>query len=124
LWDVAANAYTSLKGSGSSDFFPIWSPDGARILFVSNAFGDFDLWILGADGENLVQVTKNAGYDVEPDWIPGGPYIVFASIRGEDADFELYIMRADCASPDEGCEDDLVQLTDNDVDDINPAWAP
>ena len=50
--------------------------------------------------------------------------MVCASIRGSDEDFELYVMRADCAAPDDGCEDDLFQLTDNDVDDVNPAWAP
>jgi TolB protein len=56
---------------------PAWSPDGRLIAFLSRAtLGHFDLYVIGADGQNLRQVpTPPAG--VRPEikeftWLPDG----------------------------------------------------
>lgn len=113
--------YKTLNGTGSSDFFSVWSPDGARLCFVSYAKGDYDLWLMSSTGGDVIQLTQQESEDVEPAWSPDGAFIVFASDRGQ-GDFELFLIRSNCTSPEEGCEADLVQLTDNSADDLNPAW--
>ena len=123
LLNVDGSAYTPLAGTGSSDFAPAWSPDGLRIAFASYARGDQDLWVMSRTGENLVQLTRGAATDVGPSWSPDGQYLVFASDRGEGGSFDLYAMRTDCASPEEGCEDDALRLTDDPADELDPAWA-
>jgi Tol biopolymer transport system component len=56
---------------------PAWSPDGAKIAYVSNAGGDVDIWIMNADGSNQVRLTNTPDFDTEPAWSPDGRRIVF-----------------------------------------------
>jgi TolB protein len=56
---------------------PAWSPDGQLIAFLSRArLGHFDLYVIGADGQNLRQVPTPA-FGLQPDvtgftWLPDG----------------------------------------------------
>jgi TolB protein len=38
-----------------------WSPDGRRLVFVSDRTGDDELWAVDADGGTLEQLTRHAG---------------------------------------------------------------
>ena len=42
-----------------------WSPDGKRIAFGSDRDGDFEIFVMNADGTNLV-ITNQKGS--APDW--------------------------------------------------------
>lgn len=58
-----------------------WTPDG-RIVYLSRAGGNTDIWIMDADGRNQKQLTddasdKSGSLSATPD----GRYIVFASNR-------------------------------------------
>jgi hypothetical protein len=35
------------------------APDGTRIAFTSNRDGDFDVWVMNADGTNPINLTRN-----------------------------------------------------------------
>ena len=54
---------------------PTWSQDNTRIAFSSrgnasqNPEGDAEIFVVNADGTNLIQVTDNAYDDYEPAWI-------------------------------------------------------
>jgi Tol biopolymer transport system component len=109
LMDLDGSNYTVLAGTGTSDSHPVWSPDGLRIAFVSNANRDEDLWIVGRNGDSLVQLTEDAALDVAPSWSPDGSLIVFASDRA--GNFDLYLIPTDCDSPEGGCEEGIIQLT-------------
>jgi dipeptidyl aminopeptidase/acylaminoacyl peptidase len=68
---------------------PAWSPDGARIAFVSNRTDDpdanynTDIFVVEADNEDrgarLLQVTTNPGPDAAPSWSPEGRLIAHTS---------------------------------------------
>jgi len=49
---------------------PAYSPGGGKIVFSSDRDGDYDLYIMDADGTDVRQLTNNAGDDHSPDWQP------------------------------------------------------
>ena len=68
-----------------------WSPDGAKILFESNRDGDWEIFVMDADGENLKQLTENDETDRNAEWSKST--IVFESKR--DGNWEIYGMALD-----------------------------
>jgi Tol biopolymer transport system component len=87
-------------------------PDG-KVVFTSNRSGNFDLWMINADGSGLTQLTNNAASDLTPQWAPDGA-ILFSSNR--DGKFDIYRRNADLT---------VTRLTTNPADDTLPAtWQP
>jgi len=70
--------------------------------YVWPIYASYDVWVSGADGSNLRQLTTEDGYDAEATFSPVGDRIVFTSTRNGDLD--LYSMNPDGS--------DVVQLTD------------
>jgi WD40 repeat protein len=46
----------------------IWSPDGKQIAFSSNRDGDFEVYVMNADGGTQRQITHNNVDDIVMDW--------------------------------------------------------
>ena len=57
-----------------------YAPDG-RIVYASQASGNWDIWIMDADGSNQKQLTADAGVNLHQKATPDGRHIVFASNR-------------------------------------------
>ena len=59
------------------DMQPRFSPQGDRIVFVSDRSGDDNVWILPAEGGEPTQLTKGIGSAfVSPEWMPDGRYVL------------------------------------------------
>jgi tricorn protease-like protein len=76
--DAAAITSQATGDDGSEGV--AWTPDG-RLVYVSGASGNPDIWIMGADGSRRVQLTSDPGRDFSPHVTNDGRYIVFASDR-------------------------------------------
>jgi tricorn protease len=72
----------------AEDRSPVWSPDGTRLAFSSNRYGNSDIFTVGADGQDLTRVTWHSSSDTRPSWTPDGESILFASRR--DAAFRAH----------------------------------
>jgi len=71
------------------------SPDAKRVVFVREDNGNYDLWMQGVDGKNLVQLTTNEFGDFEPVFSPGGNKVAFVSNRDAEGDVRvtsIYVM--------------------------------
>ena len=91
-------AFETAQITGLENTYPAWSPDGTKIVFESTRNGpDADIFLMNADGSNVVQLTRNDSYDGTPAWTPDGRFIVFASER--DGNEEVYRMRTDGSEP-------------------------
>ncbi len=64
----------------SVDRYPAWSPDGKKIVFVSNRNNvnkdHKQIWVIDADGKNPIRLTDGL-VDANPDWSPDGKKIVY-----------------------------------------------
>ncbi len=56
----------------SSDRDPAWSPDGKRIAFVSDRDGNFEIYVMKADGTGQARLTTNSAADSNPAWSRDG----------------------------------------------------
>ncbi len=105
------------QSAGAHDRGPVWSPDGTRVAWFSDASGEYQLMIgdpAGVTAPRAVALPANAFYD-SATWSPDGTQIAF-----EDNHNNLWSM--DVAS---GTATKLD--TDNYPDPIrqfNPAWSP
>ncbi len=70
----------NLTNNPADDTYPLWSPDGERIAFLSTRGGAWDLYTMKADGTDVRQVTQLSidfprwGSYV---WLPDSKYILF-----------------------------------------------
>jgi TolB protein len=86
--DLANGKVTSLtSGAGHRDENARWSPDGRRIAFKSTRGGsNFDLYLMDANGANVMRVTDHPANDHDPVWMPDGQSLVFSSERDSRGD--------------------------------------
>lgn len=82
-------------GEGRGSWTPAWSADRQHIAFASNRDdgGSANLYVVDADGGNLIRLSDHDGFDYSPDWSPDGRRIAFLSDR--DGFYELYVMGSD-----------------------------
>jgi len=66
---VDGNPAVPLTTSGT-EFTPRWSPDGTRIVFSSRRDGNFEIYVMNADGSSPVNLTNDPGGDISPTWAP------------------------------------------------------
>jgi TolB protein len=77
--DIATKKETQLTTTPALDDGAEYSPDGKSIYFNSNRTGLMQLWRMGADGKNPVQLTFDNYNNWFPHVSPDGKKIVFIS---------------------------------------------
>ena len=79
----------NLTKNGAFDGWPMWSPDGKKILFSSNRAGPANigqLYVINPDGSGLQRITDGPGSFVQPSWSRDGKKI-FAHQHWETEEF-------------------------------------
>ena len=75
---------------------PAWSPDGARIAFMSDRDGgEFELYVMRADGHEQYRLTRNSFPDELPAWSPDGAWLVYTAQPNSLGDYDLYALAVD-----------------------------
>src|SRR5213596_2898005 len=118
VWSVGADGSGEKKlTSGTRDAYHAGlSPDGRKLLFVSELNGSRDIWIADADGQNPVPLTDDPGTEDQPAWSPDGRQIVYAAFPKEGGSFDLWVVNADGSG--------RRRLTTTAANEIFPAWHP
>ncbi|MFN2489735.1 MAG: protein kinase [Actinomycetota bacterium] len=102
-------------GRPGSDLAPEWSPSGEEIAFESGLGNVADIFVVDPIAGAVRKVTRGSIANREPAWSEDGETIFFASDR--DGDFDIYSVGADGKGK-------VTNLTNNDVEDTDPAVRP
>lgn len=69
VMDSDGSDATRIVADQVGGYAPSWSPDGTQIAYTSTAvFGQDEIWVVDADGDNPTNFTNSAGQDAAPDW--------------------------------------------------------
>ena len=116
VMDADGNNQIRLTNHPEEDSSPSWSPDGARIAFVSNRNGgNYQIYVMDTNGKNMRRLTDGT-YDWSPAWSLDGQWIAFHSKRDEER-AKIYLVAPDGSN--------LRRLAaDIPSWDIEAAWSP
>jgi len=128
LWIVDAKtgaARQITSGEDWNDSDPQWSPDGARIAFVSDRTGkafdesrNTDVWVINADGtDNLTKISDHSEADESPRWSPDGQMIAFTGRTLEREHPKIWIASSAGGAPS------VLAAKDLDLIPTNLQWA-
>ncbi|HXI03960.1 MAG TPA: S41 family peptidase [Candidatus Saccharimonadales bacterium] len=83
LWTVpaAGGVATPLTMNEAYEFAPVWSPDGSRIAFASDRYGNFDVYVVAATGGPTTRLTFHSSDDIPTSFTPDGKSVLFSSAR-------------------------------------------
>nr|MBX2822360.1 DPP IV N-terminal domain-containing protein [Rhodothermaceae bacterium] len=86
VFDMLGDLYTLPLSGGTAtrltegmhyDAQPRFSPDGKKVLYVSDYTGSENLWTIDLESKETTQVTKDKGKQyMSPDWTPDGDYVI------------------------------------------------
>jgi TolB protein len=108
-----------------ADLGPAWSPDGSRIAFAREGrpakapTGNTDIYMVNADGTDVVRLTDDPMMEYAPTWSPDGSRIAFAAYDlatggNPPSPLRLFVMNADGTG--------VKALGPENVD--GPSWSP
>jgi Tol biopolymer transport system component len=96
---IAGGTATRLTSGLAMDVQPRFSPDGKKIVFISDRSGGDNIWTLSLDKRDTVQITKgNDNLFTSPEYTPDGRYIVAAKSGGLGGAAKLWIYHVDGGS--------------------------
>jgi len=94
IWLVSQNGAENTRiVTDPSAGFPAWSPDGTQIAFMSNRDGNWDIYLVEADGEGLRRLTRSKSSEGLPTWSPDGKGVAYMSDK--DGQWGIYLQRVD-----------------------------
>jgi eukaryotic-like serine/threonine-protein kinase len=78
IFEIARGVRTRFTFDPAEDVSPLWSPDGAALVFASNRKGHYDLYRKALDGSSEEEALLTSEADKGPvSWTAGGRTLVF-----------------------------------------------
>lgn len=99
--------------SRAAEASPAWSPDGSRIVYVSDAPGAPQLYLIDRGGGEARRITSSGAENVDPDWGRNG-FIAYSSRVGRG--YQICVLNPETLA--------FRQISDGDGDYEDPSWAP
>jgi Tol biopolymer transport system component/C-terminal processing protease CtpA/Prc len=83
LWRVPSSGgqATQLTVHAAHDYIPVWSPDGSKIAYASNRYGNHDIFVMAATGGPATRLTYHSAGDYPSSFTPDGGSVLFSSSR-------------------------------------------
>ncbi len=94
---ITGGRATAITHGPAFDSQPRWSPDGKRLVFLSDRDGAENVWTMDPDGSHTTEVSKgdNTLY-ASPEWTPDGNYIVVSRTQSPlGSSYQLWLFHKD-----------------------------
>ena len=85
----------------------------SKIAFQSDRDGNYEIYVMDADGSNVQRLTQHAKVNYQASWSPDGKRFAFDSTR--DSNWDIYVMDADGSN--------VQRLTQHEKVDARPVWS-
>lgn len=97
LMDANGGNQRRMTQNHAADYHPRWSPDGSKILFVSDRENGDQAWVLPVNGGEAEQLTDFSAGVSNPEWVGNSNDIIFEST-----------VYPECGA-DQKCNDDILE---------------
>ncbi|MGH7502244.1 MAG: S41 family peptidase [Longimicrobiales bacterium] len=77
--DETVGEKTGVTRSPWRDRYAVWSPDGARIAYVSDESREEEIWVYEIASGDRRKLTTQASYKASPVWSPGSDRLAFVA---------------------------------------------
>ncbi len=83
LWRVPSSGGQAIQLTvhEAHEFMPVWSPDGSKIAFASDRYGDYDIFVMPSGGGTATRLTFHSADDLTANFTPDGQHVLFSSGR-------------------------------------------
>jgi serine/threonine-protein kinase len=79
-WDLQRRTLTRLTSDPSTDAYPVWAPDGRRLVWASGRAGALNVYMQAADGTGAVERLTNSPISLRPASItPDGTSLILSA---------------------------------------------
>lgn len=72
------------------DFMPVWSPDGTKIAFASDRYGNFDVFVMDALGGPATRLTFHSADESPYSFSADGTSVIFGAVRQDLAEHRQF----------------------------------
>jgi len=77
IYLLTSQGIKPLTNNDWDDEYPKWSPDRKKIAYSANPRGNYDIFVMDADGSNITPVAMSDKNEIEHAWFPDGKNIAF-----------------------------------------------